>query len=154
MNANLKCIFGLKTCELMIIALPIIDIDTNRNVLADSLNVNGSVCLYDVNTKSERWIKTTDLASNMGELLPALEALTISVIITRQIHPMALKILVNKGFDVYKAKGNQLQENIQFYQSKRLNLYSYEVAMELATICGGECATCSTDVCDDEKKNG
>lgn len=136
----------------MKVALPIIDISSNRNILAGGLNVNGSICLYDVDANSGSWIKTTDLAPNMGELLPALEALAISVIITRQIHPMALKILANKGFDVYKAKGNQLEENIQFFQSKKLDLYSHESAMELATICGGECSTCSTDVCDDEKK--
>jgi predicted Fe-Mo cluster-binding NifX family protein len=88
----------------------------------------------------------------MGELLPALEALAISVIITRQIHPMALKILANKGFNVYKAIGNQLEDNIQLYQNSKLDLYSHEAAMELATICGGECTSCSTNVCDEEKK--
>lgn len=136
----------------MKVALPIVDIASNRNILASGLNVNGSICLYDLDSKSGKWIKTIDLAPNMGELLPALEALTISVIITRQIHPMALKILSNKGFDVYKAKGNALEENIAFYQSNKLDLYSHEAAMELATICGGECSTCSTDACDEEKK--
>ncbi len=132
--------------------MPIIDIASNRNILASGLNVNGSICLYDMDSKSGSWIKTNDLAPNMGELLPALEALAISVIITRQIHPMALKILSNKGFDVYKAKGNLLEENIQFYQNRTLDLYSHEAAMELATVCGGECTSCSTDVCDEEKK--
>ena len=136
----------------MKVALPIIDIASNRNILASGLNVNGSICLYDMDSKSGNWIKTTDLAPNMGELLPALEALAISVIITRQIHPMALKILSNKGFDVYKAKGNLLEENIQFYQNRTLDLYSHEAALELATVCGGECTSCSTDVCDEEKK--
>lgn len=151
-NVVLKCFFGQNIFSIMKVALPILDLALNRNILANSLNVNGSICLYDIDSKSGSWIKTTDLASNMGELLPALEALAISVIITRQIHPMALKILANKGFDVYKAKGNQLEENIHFYQSRKLDLYSHEAAMELASVCGGECSTCSTDVCDDEKK--
>jgi len=132
----------------MKVALPIIDIELNRNILASGLNVNGSICLYDVDSKSGSWIKTTDLAPNMGELLPALEALSISIIITHQIHPMALKILANRGFEVYKAYGNELEENIQFYQNKKLNLYTHEASMELATVCGGECTTCSTDVCE------
>ncbi len=136
----------------MKVALPIIDIASNRNILASSLNVNGSICLYDIDSKSGSWIKTTDLAPNMGELLPALEALAISVIITRQIHPMALKILANKGFIIFKAIGNQLEENIVFYQNSKLDLYSHEAAMQLATVCGGECTTCSTDICDDDKK--
>jgi len=136
----------------MNIAIPIQDTETNKNIIASGLNVNGSLCLYNTDTEFGKWQRTNDLAPNMGELLPALEALTISVIITRQIHPMALKILVNKGFDVYKAKGNQLEENIQLFQNKKLDLYSHEAAMELATVCGGECTTCSTDVCDEEKK--
>lgn len=154
MNVARKCIFGQKKISIMKVALPIIDIASNRNVLASGLNANGSICLYDTVSKSGNWIKTTDLASNMGELLPALERLEISVIITIQIHPMALKVLANKGFEVYKAKGNLIEENIEYYQNKKLDLYSYEAAMKLATVCGGECSTCSTDVCDDEKKNG
>jgi len=132
----------------MNIAIPTQDTATNKNTIASSLHVNGSICLYNIDSKSGNWLKTNDLAPNMGELLPALEALAISVIITRQIHPMALKILTNRGFNVYKAKGNLLEENIQFYQSKTLNLYRHEDAMELATVCGGECTTCSTDVCE------
>ncbi|HRZ98610.1 MAG TPA: hypothetical protein P5084_13725 [Paludibacter sp.] len=138
----------------MNIAIPIQDIKTNKNLIASGLNANGSICLYNIESNNGNWLNTKDLAPNMGELLPALEALTISVIITRQIHPMALKILVNKGFDVYKARGNQLEENIQLFQNKKLDLYSHEASMELATICGGECTTCSTDICDDEKKIG
>ncbi|MDD3080508.1 MAG: hypothetical protein PHH37_15590 [Paludibacter sp.] len=136
----------------MKVAIPIIDTEVNRNVLSGGLNVNGSICLYDVDAKSGSWLKTTDLAANMGDLLPALEAKMISVIITRQIHPMALKVLVNKGFEVYKAKGNGLDDNIRFYAEKQLDIYSYEAAMELADVCGGECNTCSTEACDDEKK--
>lgn len=136
----------------MNIVIPTQDTETNKNIVASGLNANGSLCLYDTDSKFANWMKLTDLAPNMGELLPALEALAISVVITRQIHPMALKILANKGFEVYKAKGNQLEENIQFFQNRKLDLYSHEAAMELATVCGGECSTCSTDVCDKEKK--
>jgi predicted Fe-Mo cluster-binding NifX family protein len=136
----------------MNIAIPIIDTGVNKNTIASGLNVDGCLYLYDMNLKTETRIKTTDLAPNMGDLLPALEALTVSAIITRQIHPMALKILVNKGFEVYKSTGNKLAENIMLLQENKLELFSHEAAMELATICGGECTTCKTDVCDDEKK--
>lgn len=136
----------------MNIAIPIIDTGANKNTIASGLNANGCICLYNMSLKTGNWIKTTDLAPNMGELLPALEALTVSAIITRQIHPMALKIMVNKGFEVYKSTGNKLAENILLLQENKLELFSHEAAMELATICGGECTTCETDVCDDEKK--
>jgi predicted Fe-Mo cluster-binding NifX family protein len=136
----------------MKIAIPIVDTEKNKNLLAGGLNANGSICLYDINTHSADCMKISDLAENMGDLLPALEALMISVIITRQVHPMALKILVNKGFDVYKAKGQAMEENIRYFKEKKLEIYSHEAAMELATVCGGECTTCNTEICDEEKK--
>lgn len=138
----------------MNIAIPILDTNIHSNNIAASLNVNGSLCLYDTASDLYKCMKINELADNMGDLLPALEAIAISVIITRQIHPMALKVLVNKGFEVYKAKGDVLDENIQYYKEQKLDLYSYETAMELATVCGGECTSCDTSVCDDEKKNG
>jgi predicted Fe-Mo cluster-binding NifX family protein len=137
----------------MKLAIPIIDTEINRDVLSAGLNANGSICLYDVEDHSAACMRTSELAENMGDLLPELASRQISAIITLQVHPMALKILINKGFTVYKAKGNQLKENIQLFQNKMLEQYSHEASMELATVCGGECTTCSTDTCDEEKKS-
>lgn len=136
----------------MKLALPVTDILNNRHMLAGGLNANGFLCVYDTALNEGSWMRTTDLADNLADLLPALQALSVRVIITRQVHPMALKILVNKGFDVYKAKGNELEQNIKLYSRSGLEHYSHEASMALADVCGGECTTCSTDVCDDEKK--
>jgi len=136
----------------MKIAIPIIDITKNKYLIADGLNVKGSLCLYDIETNSGRWMKTLDLAPDMGELLHELERKAVGVIITGKIHPMALKVLVNKGFDVFQSSGNTLGENIKLYNESKLKKFSYKKAMDFATICGGECSTCSTDVCDEEKK--
>ena len=137
----------------MKIALPTIDIYANKNVLAGGWHVNGSICVYDTEQKKGSWLRTTDLAANMGDLLPALEAQTVEAIIAEQMHPMALKILVNKGFKVYKAQGKELEVNIELFEKKELICYSHEAAMELAVVCGGECTTCETDTCDEEKKS-
>lgn len=136
----------------MRIALPTIDTNTNKNVLAGGLHANGSICLYDTELKKGCWLRTNELAANMGDLLPALEAQTVTAVIAENMHPMALKILVNKGFSVYKAQGNELEVNIELFEKKELICYSHEAAMELAVVCGGECTTCETDTCDDEKK--
>lgn len=136
----------------MRIALPTIDTNTNKNVLAGGLHANGSICLYDMELKKGCWLRTNELAANMGDLLPALEAQTVTAVIAENMHPMALKILVNKGFSVYKAQGNELELNIELFEKQELVCYSHEAAMELAVVCGGECTTCETDTCDDEKK--
>ena len=129
----------------MKIAIPVINTDIQKTSIAASLSVLGSLCIYDMIKNEGRWMKTMDLAPNMGELLPALEKESVSTIITRQLQPMALKVLVNKGFEVFKADGNRLEDNILLYNLNELAHFDMEAAMQFATICGGECDDCKTD---------
>lgn len=129
----------------MKIAIPVINTDIQKTSIAASLSVLGSLCIYDTIKNEGRWMKTMDLAPNMGELLPALEKESVSTIITRQLQPMALKVLVNKGFEVFKADGNRLEDNIQLYNLNELAHFDMEAAMQFASICGGECDDCKTD---------
>ncbi|MEI8087556.1 MAG: hypothetical protein WCG93_15205 [Paludibacter sp.] len=129
----------------MKIAIPVINTDLQRNSIAGNLSVLGSLCIYDTKKNLGSWMKTLDLAPNMGELLPALEREKVSAIITRQVQPMALKVLVNKGFEVFKADGNQLEDNILLFTLNELAKFDMGTAMEFATICGGECDDCKTD---------
>ena len=136
---------------IMKIAIPVIDKEFHRNRIAGSLNVIGCLCIYDTVSSEGRWMKTLELAPNMGELLPALERENVSVVISRQLHPMALKVLVNKGFSVYKSVGDLLDENIRMLIKDELITFDMEAAMANASACGGACEACSTD-CEDDKK--
>jgi len=129
----------------MKIAIPVVDTDLLRNRIAGSLNVIGFICIYDTVIGEGRWMRTLDLAPNMGELLPALERENISTIISRQVQPMALKVLVNKGFCVYKSNGDMLDNNIGLLIKNELFLFDMEAAMANAAVCGGACDSCSTD---------
>ena len=135
----------------MKIAIPVVDKELQSNRIAGSLSVIGCLCIYDTETHEGSWMKTLDLASNMGELLPALEQNNVSTIITRQVQPMALKVLVNKGFSVFRSKGDDLDINIRYLTNNELMPFNMDSAMEFATICGGECGDCKID-CEDEKK--
>ena len=134
----------------MKIAIPVIDKELQRNQIAGSFNVIGFICIYDTEIRAGRWMKTLELAPNMGELLPALEREKVSTVISRQVQPMALKVLVNKGFRVYKSIGNLLDENIGKFINNELIPFDMEAAMANAVACGGSCAVCTTD-CDEEK---
>lgn len=135
----------------MRIAIPIIDILANKNTLASGLNVNGYLCLFDNENKSTQWIKTMELAPDISMLLNELERKSVSVIITEQIHPFALKVLVNKGFDVFQAVNNVLDDNIQYYNKNMLMKFKYDTAMTFASSCGGVCDSCVTECSDDKK---
>jgi len=129
----------------MRIVIPVVDLEENKNLIFGGLNATGQICIYDTVTEEFFWIKTSNLAENMGELLPALEKQEISVIITTKIQPMALKVLVNKGFQVYKSDGIQLKENILQFNQNGLSIFDMESAMSDSLLCGGSCAVCSTD---------
>jgi len=129
----------------MKIAIPVIDKELQRNQIAGSFNVIGFLCIYDTDLLEGCWMKTLELAPNMGELLPALERENVSTVISRQVQPMALKVLVNKGFSVYKSIGMLLDENISLFMNNELTTFDMEAAMTNAAVCGGSCGVCSTD---------
>jgi len=129
----------------MRIAIPVIDQEMQRNRIAGSLNVIGYICIYDTEIFEGRWMKTLELAPNMGELLPALERENVSTIISRQVQPMALKVLVNKGFRVFKSIGDLLDENVGLLLKNKLITFDMEAAMLNAAVCGGACEACNTD---------
>ncbi|MDR3653761.1 MAG: hypothetical protein P4L34_12440 [Paludibacter sp.] len=136
----------------MKIAIPVIDNKLQKDRIAGGFSVIGYLCIYDTDKQEALWMKTIDLASNMGDLLPALERENISNIITRQIQPMALKVLANRGFNVFKSKGDMLDVNIHFFSKNELIPFDMDAAMEFASVCGGECNVCKTD-CEEEKKS-
>jgi predicted Fe-Mo cluster-binding NifX family protein len=142
-------IFILKEMK---IAIPILDTDENKYTIANGLHVNGYLCLYDSDTNAGRWMKTLDLAPDMGELLHELERKAVGAIITERIHPMALKVLVNKGFEVYQSSGNTLGENIRLYNESKLKKFSYKKSFDFANVCGGECSDCATTTCETTPK--
>ncbi len=135
----------------MKIAIPVIDNKLQRHRIAGGFSVIGYLCIFDTEKQKALWMKTIDLAANMGDLLPALERENISNIITRQIQPMALKVLANRGFNVFKSNGDSLDVNIHFLSKNELMPFDMDAAMEFASVCGGECGDCKTE-CEDEKK--
>ena len=128
----------------MKVAIPVFDSVERRNEIAGNLSVMGFLCIFDTESQEGKWIKTLDLAPNMGELLPALQEEEVTAIITRQIHPMALKVLVGRGMDVYRSVGNMLDENLRLFNDSRLLSFDMDTAMTFAKVCGGECDDCKT----------
>jgi len=66
---------------------------------------------------------------------------------------MALKVLVNRGFRVYKSVGDRLDRNIGLLATDELDPFNMEAAMANAAVCGGACDACVTD-CEEEKEAG
>lgn len=138
----------------MNVAIPILDIENNSNTIASSLNVNGFLCLCNIDNGAQVLMRTMDLAQDMGKLLPALEQKLVKTIITERIHPMALKVLVNNGFKVFRSKGVCLDENLLLFSQDELTPFDMSGAMDFTDACGGACSTCVTECADDRKNEG
>jgi hypothetical protein len=66
---------------------------------------------------------------------------------------MALKVLVNKGFSVFKSVGDRMDDNVMMLIKNELITFDMEAAMANAAVCGGACEGCGTDCREDEKVN-
>ena len=131
----------------MLIAIPVKNAETGRNSIAKTLDANGHLCLYDKETCELDWMKVSELASNLGDLLPALEKRSVTEIFSVNMHPMALKVLVNKGFVVYRAQGSNLQYNLSLWKAERLPTFGMRELMSEMKGCDGGCEACET-VCE------
>jgi predicted Fe-Mo cluster-binding NifX family protein len=128
----------------MRIAIPVKNLDSGRNLIAKSLDANGHLCLYDQMTNELRWLKISDLASNLAELFPALEKASVKEIVSPSLHPMALKVLKNRGFEVYRSQGSNLQYNLSLRKAERLMPFSMAELLAGASGCGSSCSSCET----------
>lgn len=129
----------------MRIAIPVKNLESGRNSIAKTLDANGHLCLYDKVTDELKWIKVSELANNLGDLLPALEKQSVTEIFSVNMHPMALKVLVNKGFVVFRAQGSNLQYNLSLRKVERLTPFGMRELMAEVSGCGGGCEACETD---------
>jgi hypothetical protein len=129
----------------MRVAIPVTDLSANgRQVVAATLNATGYMCLYDLETTNYQWLRVSELAPNLGELLPALGHRSVTDIISVKMQPMALKVLVNKGFKVFKSSGNNLDENIRLYIAHHLTCFEMEQLLAETDHCSGACGDCDT----------
>ena len=135
----------------MRIAIPVKNLDSGRNNIANTLDANGHLCLYDKDTTELHWLKVSELAANLGDLLPALEQHSVTEILSVNMHPMALKVLVNKGFNVYRTQGSNLRYNLSLWKAERLTKFGMKELMTESQLCGGGCDNCDT-TCETDSK--
>ena len=128
----------------MKIAVPVMDLNHNRFQIANSLSVLGYLCIFDLAKNELKWKQTIEYAPSMGELLPELKKQDVSVIIVKDILPMALQVLTHKGFQVFKAIGDNLEANISYSVKGALEAYDYEHALMNSKGCGSSCDSCSS----------
>jgi predicted Fe-Mo cluster-binding NifX family protein len=128
----------------MKVMLPIVKDCDGDIKLAKSFHNAQNVCIYDCKNDLYEWISINKINADAGSFSFIIKQRKIKSVISCTIHPLVLKIFSENGLEVYKAEGNNLQQNISFFQNKKLNSFSGEDTNQLMG-CGSSCNSCSTN---------
>lgn len=131
----------------MKILFPVVDAETNKEVLASGFHETRDLCVFDPETLLYQHMSLDDLGGSMKNLPKALRELDISSIISSNIRPLALQILERCGLKVYEASGTDMNKNIELYRDGSLDKYSIQSSRENLSSCSGSCTSCSSTSC-------
>ncbi|MFW5872649.1 MAG: hypothetical protein ACOCVN_01550 [bacterium] len=100
-------------------------------------------CIYDTTNKTYEWSTVNNIMKSGIGLELTLKYRGINVIITNSILPLAYSFFVDNGFEVVKAQGNNLLENIELYIKKSLNPFTV-YSPGNGSSCSNSCEFCHT----------
>jgi predicted Fe-Mo cluster-binding NifX family protein len=127
----------------MRVLMPVIDNENEKHNIANGFFNTNYVCVYDSENQSYEWLATEEISKKIGNISLELKRKGIEAIISNDITFMALGLFVESGLKVYKAKGQSVQENINFLHDKELDQFTPLGAMSSAS-CHGSCSSCNT----------
>lgn len=131
----------------MKVLLPVKNNELQKKEIADSFHSTQFVCIYDSEGQNYNWINTDDFSNTPGGLSAALNEQKVNSIVSPHITPMVLNIFKNNGIEVWKAKGNDLDENISLFKLKLLKMYSVEESRSVQACDSNSCSSCSSSSC-------
>ncbi|MFB6343026.1 NifB/NifX family molybdenum-iron cluster-binding protein [Saccharicrinis sp. FJH2] len=132
----------------MKVIIPVVDTERSRNVLAKSFHNAEFASVYDTDSRMVEWIETSSISEDVGNISIGLKKMGIYAVISQQMPPMALGLFVESGINVYRAEGDDLQENILYFIDEELELFSSQMAFETTPSCGSSCNSCSSTSCE------
>ncbi|MDA3853803.1 MAG: hypothetical protein PF444_06135 [Bacteroidales bacterium] len=131
----------------MKILFPVVDAETNKEVLASGFHETKELCVFDSETYLFQHMSIDDLGGSMKNLPNALRELNIGSIISSGIRPLALQILERCGMNVYEPSGDDVKENLELFKEGYLERYSIQTSRGHLSTCGSSCSSCSSTSC-------
>lgn len=133
---------------MMKVLVPVVDSLSHKYEIAPGFSESCSVCIIDASSNEVIWYKPASLSVDFFAMMEELKQTGVVSIITSTIQPMALKVLNQKGFKVYRSVGNDLHANLELFEMLCLPLIGYGEALnQIESFCGQSCATCKSVVC-------
>lgn len=132
----------------MKVLIPIVDSLSHKYEIAPGFSESCSVCIMDASSNEVIWYKPASLSVDFFAMMEELKQAGVESIITSSIQPMALKVLNQKGFKVYRSVGNDLHANLELFELLCLPLIGYgEALKEIGSLCAKSCASCKSVGC-------
>ena len=100
-------------------------------------------CIYDSEKDSYEWYTPAEIAQEPGNFTLGLKQKGVSGVISTHMPFMALGLFLDSGLSVYKAKGKNLAENIQYFIKNELAPFNGQ-EVRMGSSCSGSCSSCST----------
>ncbi|QIA09382.1 NifB/NifX family molybdenum-iron cluster-binding protein [Draconibacterium halophilum] len=130
----------------MKVMLPIADKKKGNETVARGFHNASYVCIYDSQSKSMDRMPVKAVFSNPGELGKELQQIGVSTVISGYLPPMALRLFARSGLEVFRARGTNVTENINFFIQNQLESFTTQKARETWG-CNSSCGSCSSTTC-------
>jgi len=134
----------IKKINSMKVMLPVIDDQLSKNVVADGFHNIEYVCVFDSANQKCDWLGANEISETPGRLNSGLSERGIFSIISVNISPMMLSMFNRNGIKVWKASGNDLDENLRLFQLSQLKVFTAEEC-RIAQACDSRsCFSCGS----------
>jgi len=127
----------------MKIIMPVADLESAKDKIAQSFHNADFACLYNTVDRSFEWLPAKEISKSVGNLSIELKRKGIFIVISGQMSLMALGLFTESGITVLKAQGSSIVENIQLFHEEKLK----PLSPQLAASCNASCASCSSTTC-------
>ena len=118
--------------------IPVVNIEELKFKIAETLNLNHHMCLYDIETDKMDWIQFSNI-TNWTEMF---REHNIDGIVTRNINVMALKLLTRNKFIILHTENDSVNDTIKSLCNNELKIFTEENIS--SDSCSGTCTTCDT----------
>lgn len=140
-------LFVVATSEKLLfmkVMLPVVDDKLSKNVVADGFHNIEYVCVFDSANQKCDWLGANKISETPGGLNSGLSEQGIFSIISLNISPMVLSMFNRNGIKVWKARGNDLDENLRLFQLSQLKVFTAEEC-RIAQACDSRsCSSCGS----------
>ncbi len=128
----------------MKIIIPIVDLDLQKFVIAESFTATEYVCIYDISSKGYNWCKANEIIKTEGNVTLALKKNNIFSVITNHLQMLAFNLFLESGLKVYKTSGTDLRKNIELFEEGQLPSFTIQHCIAFAG-CSNSCSSCTSN---------